>query len=1210
MEYFDKYSNYDERTSFVAVQYGHDKPLLEVELNEMQQIQVDAKADVIRKSLPSGFTQLVDSDFKGENVIFAPTSNGLVQKNKIAIAPFQCIINGYLLKCKGNYSYNKIDDYILIDLGNTSTTSTRDSLVYLETWFESIPGDSEIYKYGYIKGDTIGTPALDDRVAEETSRRIVMYWDIRVKQECDFDNYPNGLGYRDVLHYSSVFARANGQFGTKPNVNLAFCEATNELFKYENFNHDKNLYVGGRKDFEIESSTLFGRYVFALPMFRVRRRNNQKYDFDNFNGAPSYNKMIVNNDSSENGDLKNNMRPDRLAFDTINKNDLVDLRQTVSFKSFNNEVLADDAVKDLFNNNLTTNATKKMRRVQVGNKSFDYDQLSSATLHIPFNGSVLQNKPVYDANHPLISNLSISYDNSINYLGAIINNDIELSYSISNLLTERKGTIEFFMKPLWNGCNDESQIMLSLVNESNAPILQLRKIKNELIFAQYNYEISNDNFIENKAILNLSENLLIAGRYYHIRLAWTSEASPVVGQIYLYINSKLKAQADFSPCYMTATKLKIGDLSNQVNSGYVIENLVGYNTNFELIMGTGTGYSYVVNRFWPMLPKDFMNSDALIMNGFNSVVNNFSDNAFTQKDTIFYLEYDPNEHLKTFRIELNDDKYIESIQEIYDMKGNKLNDIAYGVLDGVGTNNVIYKPYDQDTDKIIVQCTVCFSPGCGGIDMPTEILSAGFIDYDLDAETAVNYDYPIYIKQEVSFNDINSEYPRKVPYLKPRKVFGTEDVAYDFANSYRTSKQCYARLIYYNMSGNGTNQYDIPIEMYGYKVIGIVGSRTNKITMITKTPSDIVGEDDVKFTVYLQDPINIGDTITFELACEGYSFDYDLKSKTLMTNMHKCKLFSFVANGIDSVYTFPCTSIIQDGGIHGGVLKSVYTFMNNILDDNGKPTGEYEEEVLAYHDGEIFYDEHGNPTNKRIWNTVPIKITDSSFGTPFITIIFDENSKPRNGVNIQIPIMVSYQMTNDDILSIWYNHIPYQGVMTTSNKQVTRVGPWKYFITTLSTGKPNGEAITTNIVNELPGGMAYGYKIDNQDIVLKNVFNDMSVTLNNENINKKIVFMNDYMLKSNEETCNLVDVYKISKNSSYFQDGNVLFDNVDFSLYFNDCKEAIKKYIGAYCPVIDEKGELMLLVVGNLQTNSTVINKLQPIYGDLYKIKGRPTTKI
>ena len=38
MASFDKYSNYNENTSHSSIIFGADKPVLEVELNEMQQI--------------------------------------------------------------------------------------------------------------------------------------------------------------------------------------------------------------------------------------------------------------------------------------------------------------------------------------------------------------------------------------------------------------------------------------------------------------------------------------------------------------------------------------------------------------------------------------------------------------------------------------------------------------------------------------------------------------------------------------------------------------------------------------------------------------------------------------------------------------------------------------------------------------------------------------------------------------------------------------------------------------------------------------------------------------------------------------------------------------------------------------------------------------------------------------------------------------------
>lgn len=36
------------------------------------------------------------------------------------------------------------------------------------------------------------------------------------------------------------------------------------------------------------------------------------------------------------------------------------------------------------------------------------------------------------------------------------------------------------------------------------------------------------------------------------------------------------------------------------------------------------------------------------------------------------------------------------------------------------------------------------------------------------------------------------------------------------------------------------------------KIVGVVGSNTQKIEKVTRTPSDIIGEEDLYFTVYLQ----------------------------------------------------------------------------------------------------------------------------------------------------------------------------------------------------------------------------------------------------------------------------------------------------------------------------------------------------------------------
>ena len=167
MEYFDKFSNYDKRSSFQQVRFGHDKPILETELNEIQQIQDNMRTEVVRRHIYSGFTELTKKEFTGEPIIYNPTENGLTLTNKIAIAPFKANILGYTLNGEGNFTYDKHDNYVLVDLGEPSKNSEKDSLVYLEVWFEVVKGTDSITKYGYINGDIIGTPAKDSRVGDE-----------------------------------------------------------------------------------------------------------------------------------------------------------------------------------------------------------------------------------------------------------------------------------------------------------------------------------------------------------------------------------------------------------------------------------------------------------------------------------------------------------------------------------------------------------------------------------------------------------------------------------------------------------------------------------------------------------------------------------------------------------------------------------------------------------------------------------------------------------------------------------------------------------------------------------------------------------------------------------------------------------------------------------------------------------------------------------
>ena len=53
-------SNYKQEAGFTRLKFGHDAPILETELNEMQIIQEQNRLSLVRRLVPSGFLELVE----------------------------------------------------------------------------------------------------------------------------------------------------------------------------------------------------------------------------------------------------------------------------------------------------------------------------------------------------------------------------------------------------------------------------------------------------------------------------------------------------------------------------------------------------------------------------------------------------------------------------------------------------------------------------------------------------------------------------------------------------------------------------------------------------------------------------------------------------------------------------------------------------------------------------------------------------------------------------------------------------------------------------------------------------------------------------------------------------------------------------------------------------------------------------------------------
>ena len=84
-QHFRYNSAFDSKASVNRLTFSSDKPLLEVELNEMQDIQNANLKSLARMLVPSGFIELKTKDFNGEDIIYNP-SDGLYDKlNHIAV---------------------------------------------------------------------------------------------------------------------------------------------------------------------------------------------------------------------------------------------------------------------------------------------------------------------------------------------------------------------------------------------------------------------------------------------------------------------------------------------------------------------------------------------------------------------------------------------------------------------------------------------------------------------------------------------------------------------------------------------------------------------------------------------------------------------------------------------------------------------------------------------------------------------------------------------------------------------------------------------------------------------------------------------------------------------------------------------------------------------------------------------------------------------
>jgi len=247
--------------NFSMVAFQQAKPAMDSELNLSQQIQNKARADILRALLSPGLLSLT-------------TTTGVTdRRNALRISGAVANVNGWLVYLNGQNRSDAMSDIVFPVAPNSGS---REDLAFVEVWFEEVApsgspedDDENVYRYGGIASGTLANDLLDSVAGAETTRRIQLRWNIRTVTDVNFTNYPKGVDNGD---------RVKARAGARSDTNYTFGSVGNGLYR-----------AGDGSEEACSTLKCVDGYVYALPLFRVHRRNQTAYNkTDNPYGAPAY----------------------------------------------------------------------------------------------------------------------------------------------------------------------------------------------------------------------------------------------------------------------------------------------------------------------------------------------------------------------------------------------------------------------------------------------------------------------------------------------------------------------------------------------------------------------------------------------------------------------------------------------------------------------------------------------------------------------------------------------------------------------------------------------------------------------------------------------------------------------------------------------------------------------------------------------------------
>ena len=343
--------------------YQSGKPVLDSELNLVQDNEQELARRIRRRSTPSGWlaADLLDSsDMTSAIFTVSAVANELEIPQDL-----RAHVNGWLIRVAStNATATNLLD---LGVGPAGAGAKRTDIVILEVWRRLLAaspdvvgksGAGRIWLNGNVKiagADDVGLNFADDildgAVGAETTKRVQIQYRLRVVTGVDIFANPYGID-DPIVVANSVPASAAAPDGVATVFNYANQSAIG----------DSGLWVAGDGSPANTLGTVDG-YMYALPLMAVVRRNTTAFDKNtNHNGG------VATGGGSD--------RPDGMFYDIVDVRDIVDLRLGVTFTGWDFQEILEKNFHYLLDNATRTEIkTTLIGGGSQGNTVFTADEI-------------------------------------------------------------------------------------------------------------------------------------------------------------------------------------------------------------------------------------------------------------------------------------------------------------------------------------------------------------------------------------------------------------------------------------------------------------------------------------------------------------------------------------------------------------------------------------------------------------------------------------------------------------------------------------------------------------------------------------------------------------------------------------------------------------------------------------------------------------------